>query len=366
MQAQQIGNNNDVAKRSHKGLHRTLLIGSEEVFNNEATHRVLFRGQFRVAGQSTTLLDGLSRLESEAIDLVLLSREFRDEELSLFAYDAHRRGYFGPILHVASVPGETARATHASNGEVTDGRFGQAGWKVESNEVSEDRFSQLHPVHTKPPTTRVQANPMFIAPPGSIVLTARQETVMTQVSDGRSNQEIARELNCSEGSVKAVLQQLFAKFGVRKRVQIVRMAIERAPIEPQIVRPVTFARSLGRHIETRQGTIPAGKCETDAEDTTCIEVGDFVIDVSGHRVWIRGTEVQLTRQELKLLTLLSRHPQKLLSHDDLVGALWNKQPASRESLRVLIQAVRKKIEPTTPPRYIVTMPYHGYRFVPSP
>jgi len=111
MQAQQISSSNDVAKRDRRGpLSTLLLLGSEEAFKNDVTHRVFFERQFRVAGQSTTLLDGLSRLESEEIDLVLLSREFRDEELSLFAFDAHRRGFFGLILHVASLPCETARS----------------------------------------------------------------------------------------------------------------------------------------------------------------------------------------------------------------------------------------------------------------
>jgi hypothetical protein len=39
-------------------------------------------------------------------------------------------------------------------------------------------------------------------------------------------------LQCSEGSVKAVLQELFNKLGVRKRAQIVRMAFEKAPWNP--------------------------------------------------------------------------------------------------------------------------------------
>jgi len=247
---------------------------------------------------------------------------------------------------------------------LADGRFGQVGWTVESTEASEDRFAQLHQVHTQFPTAAVQGNQKFLAPPGSIVLTAKQEAVMTQVSDGRSNQEIAQDLNCSEGSVKAVLQQLFSKFGVRKRAQIVRLAIERVLIEPPAVRQFSVIHGSAKPMESGEGAASAGKREPERRETTRIEAGDFVIDVSGHRAWIRGIEAQLTRQEMKLLTFFSRHPQELLSHTDLTEALWGNQPASRESLRVLIQSLRAKIETTARPRYIVTQPYYGYRFIP--
>jgi hypothetical protein len=52
------------------------------------------------------------------------------------------------------------------------------------------------------------------------------------VSEGWTNQQIALHLKCSEGSVKAVLQELFSKLGVRKRAQIVRMAFEKTPWNP--------------------------------------------------------------------------------------------------------------------------------------
>jgi hypothetical protein len=54
------------------------------------------------------LLEGLFCLEFEAIDVVLLSREFREEEASLFAFDAQRLGFTGLILHVAFLPSDRA------------------------------------------------------------------------------------------------------------------------------------------------------------------------------------------------------------------------------------------------------------------
>ena len=46
------------------------------------------------------------------------------------------------------------------------------------------------------------------------------------VFEGLSNKEIGARLNISESSVKAALQQLFQKTGVRTRSQLVRIALE--------------------------------------------------------------------------------------------------------------------------------------------
>jgi len=58
-------------------------------------------------------------------------------------------------------------------------------------------------------------------------LTARQSEVMRGILDGLTNKEIASKLNTSESSVKAVIQELFHKAGVRTRSQLVRIAIEK-------------------------------------------------------------------------------------------------------------------------------------------
>ena len=57
-------------------------------------------------------------------------------------------------------------------------------------------------------------------------LTLQQQRVLTGVCDGLRNQDIATQLRISEGAVKATLQQLFHKFSVRRRVQLVRVALD--------------------------------------------------------------------------------------------------------------------------------------------
>jgi two-component system nitrate/nitrite response regulator NarL len=58
-------------------------------------------------------------------------------------------------------------------------------------------------------------------------LNARERAVLKRVFEGLTNKEIAAQLQISEGSVKAVMQQLFDKTGVRTRSQLVRIALER-------------------------------------------------------------------------------------------------------------------------------------------
>jgi DNA-binding NarL/FixJ family response regulator len=59
-------------------------------------------------------------------------------------------------------------------------------------------------------------------------LTQRQERVLSKVCEGLSNKEIATAEGVSESAVKATVQQLFHKARVRRRAQLVRIAIESA------------------------------------------------------------------------------------------------------------------------------------------
>jgi DNA-binding CsgD family transcriptional regulator len=240
MQAQPI---NDAlnASRQNPGDPQdiVLLIGSEDAFKSDATYRILSGFHFRIAGQVTTLLEGLSQMESKTIDVVLLSNEFCDEELSLFAFDAQRRGFTGLILHVASLPHEMPRTT-------PQGRSGWQNWEGESHEGLQRHSGEQHQLssHASDLKRRLELNEAA----GSISFTPRQQAVLARVSEGWTNQQIAHDLKYSEGSVKAVLQELFKKLGVRKRAQIVRMAFEKIPWNPTsgIIRPGTTQRGHGK------------------------------------------------------------------------------------------------------------------------
>jgi two-component system nitrate/nitrite response regulator NarL len=63
------------------------------------------------------------------------------------------------------------------------------------------------------------------------MLTEREQAVLQGVIDGLSNRKIGDKISMSESTVKATLQGLFTKAGVRSRSQLVRIALE-APAPP--------------------------------------------------------------------------------------------------------------------------------------
>jgi two-component system KDP operon response regulator KdpE len=100
---------------------------------------------------------------------------------------------------------------------------------------------------------------------------------------------------------------------------------------------------------------------------TVLEVGDFSIDFSAHKVLICKNEIHLTPKEFDLLAFLLKNPEKVLTHQILLRKVWGGYYSeSPEALRVLVGSLRKKIEKDfSHPKYILTEPWIGYRFIPK-
>jgi two-component system, OmpR family, KDP operon response regulator KdpE len=97
-----------------------------------------------------------------------------------------------------------------------------------------------------------------------------------------------------------------------------------------------------------------------------VESGDFYINPQSRLVRVRSREVHLTPKEFELLVFMARHPNKVLTHRVLLNAVWGGESVQQpEYLRVFINQLRKKIEPSDKPQYIVTDPWVGYRFHPE-
>jgi two-component system KDP operon response regulator KdpE len=88
------------------------------------------------------------------------------------------------------------------------------------------------------------------------------------------------------------------------------------------------------------------------------------IDFESRTVSTKGQTVRLTPKEFGLLRQLVTNQGKTLTHRWLLQTVWGPDYGEEmESLRVLVNQVRKKIEPDPrKPRYILTEPWVGYRF----
>lgn len=97
-----------------------------------------------------------------------------------------------------------------------------------------------------------------------------------------------------------------------------------------------------------------------------ITVGDVSIDTDERRVMVADNEVKLTPKEFEMLKYLVNNAGKVVTHRALLQAVWGSQSSEQtEYLRVFINQLRRKIEADAQhPRYIITEPWVGYRFMP--
>ncbi len=105
--------------------------------------------------------------------------------------------------------------------------------------------------------------------------------------------------------------------------------------------------------------------ETRASVEGVKKYGDLQIDLTGHVVWLRGSEVRLSPIEFSLLKQLVSNVGKVLTHRMLLQSVWGPEYSGEaEYLRVYINRLRNKLESDPAnPRFLVTEPGVGYRFV---
>jgi two-component system KDP operon response regulator KdpE len=129
-----------------------------------------------------------------------------------------------------------------------------------------------------------------------------------------------------------------------------------------VTKPFSTQELLARvRAALRRASLP------EQAESALIELGDFRIDVEARSVRVRDREVHLTPKEFDLLIYLARHAGKVVTHRNLLAAVWGENSVQQpEYLRVFVGHLRKKIEADeSTPRYIVTEPWVGYRFEPG-
>jgi DNA-binding NarL/FixJ family response regulator len=202
---------------------RILLVDDHALFREGLARLLSAEADFEVAAHCSSVVDGLNAFASTAIDLVLLDVDLDNERGLDFLLRARQQGFEGPVLIVTAGLSQSEAASLIAHGAagiflkqdsaqllakgirtVADGR----AW------IDQRSLASLVGIRQAPDSPEHRG------------LTEREKQVLRGVFDGLANKEIASRLRVSESSVKAVLQQLFDKTGVRTRSQLVRMVLE--------------------------------------------------------------------------------------------------------------------------------------------
>jgi len=199
------------------------LLDDHTLFRESATRLLAAEPGFEVA-HCGTIADGLRILKHKPIDVVLLDFDLGESDGREFLRLAEEQGFQGKVLVVtagvdAGVAAEMIRSGISGVFRKHDSAalLAQAIRDVVAGKVWLDQ-QQLQTALRPEVATPQQNHPC--------AFTEREQQVLSYVFEGLANKEIAARIGVSESSVKATLQQLFSKTGVRTRSQLVRIVLE--------------------------------------------------------------------------------------------------------------------------------------------
>jgi len=202
---------------------KILLVDDHALFREGAARLLGVERDFDVVGRCGSVEEALGILRSTRVDLVLLDLDLGQERGFQFFKPARDGGFTGRVLIVAGAVSlfEARRLIHC----------GAAGVFLKQNPpnllVEAMRAVMRGEIYFDPAfQDTLHSDSDSGSPPPPKALTSREQAVLSGVAEGLSNKEIAARVHVSEALVKATLQQLFDKNGVRTRSQLVRIALE--------------------------------------------------------------------------------------------------------------------------------------------
>jgi two-component system phosphate regulon response regulator PhoB len=96
-----------------------------------------------------------------------------------------------------------------------------------------------------------------------------------------------------------------------------------------------------------------------------LEFGNLRIDREAHRVWVDGTEVELTALEFKLLVVLLERKNRVQSRSSLLSNVWGiEADVTTRTVDTHVKRLREKLGSAG--MYVETVRGVGYRFAESP
>lgn len=201
----------------------SLFIVDDHALFREGLTRLLENDpHLHVAGSAATVDSALEQLPRTGIDVLIVDYDLGDDTALTLVRRLREEDYHGRILLVtAGLP----------NGDALElVRLGVSGIVHKQHSPEELHRSIVDVAGGKVFIEQRYLQSLVESAgqkPTRPWLTARESAVMRLLLEGCTNKEIGNELHVSESAVKASLQALFAKTGVRTRSQLVRVALER-------------------------------------------------------------------------------------------------------------------------------------------
>lgn len=99
-------------------------------------------------------------------------------------------------------------------------------------------------------------------------------------------------------------------------------------------------------------------------ENSIIKIRGIKIDTQAKEVWVNGENKSLTSREYELLEYFVKHPNQVLSKEDIFKEIWNMDAIGDiATVTVHVKKLREKIEvDPSKPQYIETVWGMGYRF----
>ena len=93
--------------------------------------------------------------------------------------------------------------------------------------------------------------------------------------------------------------------------------------------------------------------------------GRLTIDLAAKTATVNGTPARLTPHEWGIVSYLVSHPNQLVRKDELLENVWGPEYTNEAGyVRVYMSQIRQKLEEdSSAPRYFLTEPGLGHRFV---
>ncbi len=202
---------------------RLLLVDDHGLFREGLKRLLEAEPGFTLAGDFPSADAALHALRHTHVDVVLLDFDLGEQTGLRFLEAARQINFQGRILMV------TAGLSDADTLRIL--QLGAAGIFLKHSPPSEliaaIRRVLAGEVSLNPASLNAIVSAAAHPQPAPTTLSPREHDVLKAVFEGLSNKEIGARLDISEAYVKAVLQQLFNKTGVRSRSQLVRIALEK-------------------------------------------------------------------------------------------------------------------------------------------